>query len=469
MSFGIDIAFYKVEKKQYNYMRAKFLSAFIIFTLALTTVYAQSMNLNECINYALENNLSYENKKIESDIRNEMFRQSKRDFLPNIGAGSTANKQYGRSIDPTTNTFVDQNFFSMNFYLDSQIDLFKGFTQINKSKFEKLNYLIALEEIKQKEIEIAFAVMEKYYDVVYFRNLNEIVKEQVNLSQSNLAKTEKLIELGLKAESDLLEMKAQEASELHNLILAENQRDLALLSLKKLMNYPATDNLNIDEQLSLSSTHTKLDANNVYEIALSHMPSVQMANLEVESSRKNIDIAIGNLVPRIALGSGIYTNFADSRKQLIEPNNPANQLMQTVPFKDQWSQNMAKSIYLGIQIPIFNRWSGQSKIKLAKMERVIATNRQKEEEQNLYQLITEDIQQIKSLNKQLNQLLAKKEAFEKAFTISEKKLEQGLINVIEFYTAKNQLAQAQADWMRTLLQLNIKEKTIQFYLGEKSY
>lgn len=450
-------------------MRAKFLATFIIFTLALTTIYAQSMNLNECINYALENNLSYENKKIESDIRNEMFRQSKRDFLPNIGAGSTANKQYGRSIDPTTNTFVDQNFFSMNFYLDSQIDLFKGFTQINKTKFEKLNYLIALEEIKQKEIEIAFAVMEKYYDVVYFRNLNEIVKEQVNLSQSNLAKTEKLIELGLKAESDLLEMKAQEASELHNLILAENQRDLALLSLKKLMNYPATDNFNIDEQLSLSTTHTKLDANSVYEIALSHMPSVQRANLEVESSRKNIDIAVGNLVPRISLGAGLYSNYADSRKELIEPNNPGNLLMQTVPFKDQWSQNMAKSIYLGIQIPIFNRWSGQSKIKLAKMERVIATNRQKEEEQNLYQLITEDIQQIKSLNKQLNQLLAKKDAFEKAYTISEKKLEQGLINVIEFYTAKNQLAQAQADWMRTLLQLNIKEKTIQFYLGEKTY
>lgn len=450
-------------------MRAKFLATFIIFTLALTTIYAQSMNLNECINYALENNLSYENKKIESDIRNEMFRQSKRDFLPNIGAGSTANKQYGRSIDPTTNTFVDQNFFSMNFYLDSQIDLFKGFTQINKTKFEKLNYLIALEEIKQKEIEIAFAVMEKYYDVVYFRNLNEIVKEQVSLSQSNLTKTEKLIELGLKAESDLLEMKAQEASELHNLILAENQRDLALLSLKKLMNYPTVDNLNIEEELSFTSTDTILDANSVYEIALSHMPSVQRASLEVESSRKSIDIAIGNLVPRIALGSGIYTNFADSRKQLIEPNNPGNLLMQTIPFNDQWSQNMAKSIYLGIQIPIFNKWSGQSKIKLAKMERVIATNQQKEEQQNLYQLITEDIQQVKSLYKQRNQLLAKKDAFEKAYTISEKKLEQGLINVIEFYTAKNQLAQAQADWMRTLLQLNIKEKTIQFYLGQEIY
>lgn len=454
-------------------MRSLFLVTLIYFTLSftlsLTTASAQNMSLNQCISYALENNLSYENQKIESNIHKEMFNQSKRDFLPNINAGSSGNQQHGRSIDPTTNTFVNQSFFSMNFYLDAQIDIFKGFTQINRAKYQKLNYLIAVEEIKQKEIEIAFAVMDRYYDVLYFNNLTEIVEEQVRLTLLNLNKTEKLIELGLKAESDLLEMKAQEAAEQHNLIVAENQRDLALLALKKLMNYPATDSLQLENELALTSTDTLLNINSVYEVALSHMPSIQRANLDLESSQKNLDIAIGNLVPRLALGTGVYTNFADSRKELIEPNNPAKELMQTIPFKDQWSQNMAKSIYLGIQIPIFNKWSGQSKIKLAKMERVIATNRQKEEQQNLYQLINEDIQQIKSLSKQRDQLLAKKSAFEQAYTISEKKLQQGLISIIEFYTAKNQLAQSQADWMRTLLQLKIKEKTVQFYLGQKIY
>ena len=135
-------------------MRSLFLATLICFTLSFTqsftTASAQNMSLNQCIIYALENNLSYENQKIECDIHKEMFNQSKRDFLPNIGAGSTANKQHGRSIDPTTNTFVNQSFFSMNFYLDAQIDIFKGFTQINRAKYQKLNYLIAVEEIKQK-------------------------------------------------------------------------------------------------------------------------------------------------------------------------------------------------------------------------------------------------------------------------------------------------------------------------------
>ena len=143
--------------------------------------------------------------------------------------------------------------------------------------------------------------------------------------------------------------------------------------------------------------------------------------------------------------------------------------MRTVPFNDQWSQNMAKSVYLSLQIPIFNKWNGMSQVKQARLNRIMAENRQKEEQQNLFQLINEDIQQLKSLYNERNLLGAKKDALQEAFVIAEKKLEQGLINVIEFYTAKNQLAQAEADWMRTLLQIKVKEKTVDFYLGKEIY
>ncbi len=110
-----------------------------------------------------------------------------------------------------------------------------------------------------------------------------------------------------------------------------------------------------------------------------------------------------------------------------------------------------------------------SRVKQAKLERTMAQNRQQEEQRNLYQLINEDIQQFNSLQKEYTLLQTKKDALQEAYVIAEKKLEQGLIGVIEFYTAKNQLAQAQSDWMRTRLQLKIKEQTIRFYMGEKVY
>lgn len=446
----------------------------LIFTLLFLSILtaistAQEMTLNECIRYALENNLAYANKNIESAIANEQYVQTKRDFLPTLNAGGSANKRYGRSIDPTTNTFVNQDFFSMNFYLDSQLDLFRGFTRLNASKFQKIHYLMSRENIKQQEMEIAFAVMNKYYDVLYFSRLKDIVQEQVELTALNLMNTEKLIELGLKAESDLLEMKAQEATELHNLVLAENQHDMALLALKNLMNFPVNEDLSLQTEEIPTATDALFAPDLVYAAALGHMPGVQHANLDVEVAQKQFNIARGELSPRLSLGASVYTNYADSRKEHIDLNHPDNSALRTIPFRDQWSQNMAQSVYLSLQIPIFNRWNGMSRVKRARLERVMAQNRQQEEQQKLYQLINEDIQQLKSLQNERNLLLAKKEALQEAFVISEKKLEQGLINVIEFYTAKNQLAQAEADWMRTLLQLKVKEQTIRFYMGEKIY
>ncbi len=449
-------------------MKRIFLIGIFIFAMLwIVSVKAQNMDLNQCIEYALKNNLSHTGQLLQSDINKEAYYQSKRDFLPSVVAGSSANKRYGRSIDPTTNAFVNQDFFSMNFYMDSQIDIFRGFTRVNRMKFQKLRYLISQEDIKQNEMETAFGVMNAYYDVLYFSNLYNIVKEQLKLSELNRDKTKKLIDLGLKAESDLLEMNAQQASETHNLIKAENQREQALLKLKKWMNYPIEEALSIADEAVETVSTLPPDAHDVYEVALQHMPSVQRANLEVEASRKNVAMIRGELAPRLTLGAGLNTNYADSRKELNDPTNPGNQAMHTISFHDQWHQNMAKSIYVSLQIPIFNRWNTQSYIKRAKLERCLAINKQQEEQQNLYQLINEDIQQINALHKEVQQLQAKKEALREAYTIAEKKLEQGLINVIEFYTSKNQLAQAETDLMRIQLQLKVKERTLRFYMGEK--
>ena len=448
-------------------MRHAFFTLLFLSAISAVTV-AQEMDLSQCIRYALENNLAYANKNIGADIADEQYRQTKRDFLPSLYAGSSANKRYGRSIDPTTNTFITQDFFSMNFYLDSQLDLFRGFTRVNSAKFQKLHYLISREEAKQQEMAIAFEVMNKYYDVLYFNKLQTIVHEQVELTALNLQKTQKMITLGLQAESDLLEMKAQESSELHNLTLVQNQYEQALLALKNLMHYPLDDDLEIKDGEFQDSADSFFSPDEVYLIALGHMPSVQSANLNAEASLKQFNLARGSLMPQLSLGAGLYSNYADSRKEAVDPNNP-NSAMVTVPFQNQFSQNMAQSVYLSLQIPIFNTWRGMSKVKRARLEHTMALNTQQDEKQNLYRLISEDIQQVNALQKERDQLQSKKELLREAFAVSEKKLEQGLISVLEFYTAKNQLAQAEADWMRTNLQLKVKEQTIRFYMGEEYY
>lgn len=449
-------------------MRRLYIALLTLF-IPLAPIMGQNMSLSQCIRYALEHNLSYVNRSIEASIRQEQYQQSKRNFLPYVGAGSSANQQYGYSIDPTTNAFVNEAFFSTNFFVESQLELFRGFARINNMRYQRVQHQISQENQNQREMEIAFEVMSTYYDVLYLSELNKIVQEQVELTTLNVQKTQRLIELGLKAESDLLEMKAQEASELHHLAQVQNQHQMALLTLKNLMFYPTNDVLHIEPERLLEEGNSVSNPNHIYSAALQHMPSVKMAGLDVEATQRNLAMARAELSPRLTVGGGLSTNFADARMERVNPNDPNNPALRTIPFADQWKQNMSQGVYLSLQIPIFNRWNSMSTIKRAKLEKQLAVNRQLEAQQQLHQQINEDIQQLQSLTKESDLLKAKCNALDEAYTIAEKKLEKGLISTIEYYTAKNQLAQAEADHMRTLMQLRVKGNTIKFYLGEKIY
>ena len=169
------------------------------------------------------------------------------------------------------------------------------------------------------------------------------------------------------------EMKAQQAGDQHNLLVARNQYDQALLALKNLMNFPP------DEELSVSNEDLDVSADLIpipeliYNTALQHMPSIKQADFNADAAQKQLSIARGELLPRLSLGAGIYTNYADSRREYLNPGNPENSATRTVPFKNQWEQNMAQSIYLSLQIPIFNKWNGMTQVKRAHLQRTIAT------------------------------------------------------------------------------------------------
>ncbi len=449
----------------------------LFFTLLLIGLsflgFTQEMKMEECIQYALTNNITLSNTKIRTSVARENYHQAQRNLLPSIETGISGNQLFGRSIDPKTNSYVSEgSILSASMYLSTQINLFDGFKKYNRIRYNKLKYLISREDIHQSQMELAFKVMNSYYDVLYYTKLEQIAIEQVKLTKLNLKSTKKQIDLGLKAGSDLLEMQAQEASETHNQIKVKNKKETALLSLKKLMNFPVNQNLTLSETALLSYSNTIPNVDSIYQIAHTHMPLLKKSELNVKAEKKNLAIQRGNLYPSLNFGGSISSSYSNSWKEAIDPNNNALGY-KTVPLKNQLSDNISKRIYLQLiylqlNIPIFSRWANRSAIRNAKYRLKIAQNDLKETEQTLYQEIVDEHQQLMALIEEQKQLQAKQKAMNKAYKIAEKKLKQGLINVIDFYTAKNQLANAEAELLRTQLQRIIKEKTIEFYMGNSA-
>lgn len=425
---------------------------------------AQDMSLEDCIQYAFEHNIALANQKIQSKIAKENYLQARRDLLPAFGAGSGADMFFGKSIDPTTNDFVNERLFSTSFYLNSQLELFNGFVKQNNIKFNRLQLLISREDVRQGEIELRFQIMNHYYDALYYQSLLKLTDEQLALTQLNLQKTQKLIDLGLKAESDLLEMQAQEAAEVHNQLQVKNNWDNALLNLKKLLHFPVEDML-VLKQEDNSTVEALLSMNEIYHQAVSHMPLIKKAALDVKATQKGVALAKGQLFPSLLLGANYGTNFADSRKEKRYPEDENSTEMRTIPFEKQFSQNASQSVFLRLNVPIFYQWGRHSKVKQAKHQLNIAENNQKDMARVLYQQIADDYQQLQALSKEKEQLIIQQKALQKAYEIADKKLNQGLISVIEFYAAKNQVAKAKADLLRTETLLKIKEKTMEIYTG----
>ncbi|MCL3780990.1 TolC family protein [Prolixibacteraceae bacterium JC049] len=434
---------------------------FIGFMLISHGGWAQKWDLGKCMNFAIQHNLQVKNQQLRTAISKEDYQQSYRNMLPGVSASSSANQRFGKSVDPTTNEFINKKFFSANFGLSSSVNLFSGFQQWNAISYYKLAKEQAFEQERKVRIELAFDVMSAYYDVVYYHGMQQIAAEQVEASEVNVKRNKKLVELGLKAQTDLLEMEARLAKEQLQRVQMENKFQQSVLKLKKLMNYPVKDELDVvltvNDPALLEDNYS---ADLVFDKTQLFYPLLKSADLNVKSAKKSLAIERGKLYPSLSFSGGYGSNFSDSRKKKI-----SDDVYKTVSFGTQLDDNMSKSLSLSLSIPIFSRWGKRSAIKKSKLRLQIAKNEQDDTQRQIYLQVTQDVQQLESYKKEFRQSAINVEAQELAFKVAEKKLSQGLINIVEYNTVKIDMANAKATALRVKTQYAIKKQTIDLYCG----
>ncbi len=433
-----------------------FFLAGLFMILGLNAKAQDGWTLEQCVQYAVANNLDVKNCSIQNEINKESLNQSKRNLLPYASLSSSASNNYGRSLDYTTYEYVNTTLFYGSFNISSGIDLFRGFTKRNTISLQKMNYLAGIEDEKQQEILVAFSVVEAYYNTLYYNGLIEIVKEQKTLSEMNLEQTRKMVNLGLKAKTDLLEMESRLAKEELVLIQTENYYKTALLNLKQAMNI--TDpgfsvDFSIQEQgLPQAGTTTPTD---IFETAVNFYPTIKAGEMRKDAAQKNLSIAKGNLWPRLSAGAG-YSSYYTSLKG--ETN--------TETFNNQFKNNASQYFGVSLSIPVFDRLNLRSDVKTARLQFMQAQTSYQKKSQELLNEISQNYQELESTFSEYNQLIKQVEFSETAYEASQKKLAQGLISIIELYDSKNIMTQAKSDLLRTKLQYTIKQKTIDFYQGK---
>jgi len=414
-------------------------------------------DIDKCIQYAWDNNLSVRTQELGVRIQKTDYLQANNDLLPSLSAQSYLNQNYGRSIDPSTNTYVDVQFLNNSYGVYGAVDIFSGFMKINAIAMEKYNYQVEKDKLQQVKNEVAFSVINTYFDVLLKEGLSSIARENFQLSRDQLDYTTKLVNVGRKAGTDLLEIEASLATDSFLLVQAHHLLIQASLDLKYQMNYPLDDSLDIDTVIFsiFSQTMDTLSMVELFGLASETLPNMKMVENQVIAAKKAVNISQGSFAPRIGFYAGWNTAYATTLK---------NENNQVIPFTDQFSNNGSEYLSLGIEIPLFTKLSKYTKLSKSKLEYQQAKVQYDDEAHKLLMGVERSLTDWRSARAEYTSAQKQLIQSEKAFEAAEKKLEKGLINIIEYYIQKNKVFRAKTEVLRTGLQVLLKERYIRFLM-----
>ncbi len=413
-------------------------------------------SLDDCIRYGVEQNLTLHNKQLDTRIAGENYLGALGRFLPEVGTSGNLGKRFGRSVDPKTNLYTETAFVESNLGLNVSLPLFEGFTRINYLKFQKLNRAISRLDAQVKENDVAYEVMDAYYQYCFERRMLELAGEQRRLSEEYLARTEEYLALGLRSPSDLQEMKARLQSDIYQETVRENNLRSALLRLKKLLNLTERDSLRIacTENDSLPLLYQPAMAEEIYRISETVLPQMRAMELRQQAARRSVALAAGKFWPIIQGKFSWQTGYYDTER------NEAGGL---ISFADQLRNNESKYIGISISFPILTSLSRLTEVRKERLRLKQVRNDVAQQKISLYAEIEEACQELKAAATEHAEALERLRFETISLEENEEKWAEGLISIFELTEKRNQYISAKAELARCLLQYEIKDRTLEFY------
>ena len=427
----------------------------LITIMTLTVVSANAQNawtMQQCMQYAVEHNHEVKRAELELDSYKAQKSGAIGNFLPSIDAGVGAQYNFGRAIDPETNTYTDVSTFYNGYSLSASLPVFDGFGRLHALKAAKASVLMGRASLRQQQDQTALNVLQAFTNVAYYEGLVKMAEEKVQETTLLLKQTQVLEEVGRKSAADVAQVESQKAEADYELTHQQNLLASALLELKKDMNYPLADSL----RLSINEI-TARDARDYGSLPTNRnlVPELQQAYHSIQVSRHEWRQARASLLPSLSLSAGLSTTYYKT----LQSDNAAS-------FSNQLKNNMGEYIGATLSIPLFNRLQTITSIRRAKNNYKMAREAYEQKQLELEKLSREAWQDWQGYLRQTEQMLHKVEADSLAHQLTRRQFEEGLSTAIDLRTTSAQLLNSKATLLQCQLMAMVKEQLVRYYNGE---
>ena len=461
--------------------------------IPLQTAAQEAWSLQRCLDHAFEHNIQIQLGQLGETSAAIGTQTAKGAFLPNLNGNLSHGYNFGRTIDPFTNQFVESSAIRSNsFGLSTGMVLFNGFQNHLNLRRAKLAQESAAAQREIAENNVVLTIAGAFLNVLFQEEFVRVAEYNRQATARQVDRMQSMVAAGAAAEFDLYDVEAQLAADEANIVSTKNALGLAKLNLVQLLQLPVSeaDDFELirpsDEDLQRTDLPSSPAAAVAY--ALGSFPEIRQAELQVEDAFIGLDIAKTNRYPRLFASYNIGTGYSGASRSIdgapsteefvlgslvVDDSTSYDLIAQqevynfiTTPFDDQLSQNFNQSVFFSMSIPIFNNFSVKSSIEQAEVSALSAQYKLEQTKQTLTTSIESAWADARAASEQAVAQEAALVAAERAFLNTEKRYEAGASTAIDYADARTLFDNARVNALRAKYDLAFKSRILDFYMGK---
>lgn len=411
--------------------------------------------LPECLDWALEHNLTIRQGAITVQEQEIRLNSARNNRLPTVSGSAGESVNFGRGLTSDNTYTTGATTTNTSFSIGAGMNLFDGFSTPNNIALAELNLEASTADLERIRDDIRVSVAKAYVQVLYGHEVLEVAQQQVELDNAQVERLEALVESGRASQAELSQQRATRAQSELTLVQAENSLRNALLDLSQLLEFPSADGFSIERPDITVGDHLLASPEDIYADAVDIRPGVKAEKIRLEGTERSLKIAQAGRYPTLSLSGGVGTSYYTSSNSLYPQDG----------FWQQLSHNFSPYVGLSLSVPIFDRFNARNAIRSAKLNQEKQRIQLDKTRQSLYKEIQQAHANALAAQAKYASSGEAASAAEDAFRLTLAKYENGKASITEFNEARTRLLKARSDRAQAACEYLFQSHLLDFYRG----
>lgn len=430
--------------------------------IALSASAQKKWTLTECIYYALQNNITLQQAKLQKQSATEERKQAKAALLPSLSASTNQSFGYRPWLENgvatvtngTVNSKVNKTYYNGSYGINAQWTVWNGNQNRNQVKLGEVSEQQAELQTETTANNIQERIAQLYVQILYMNEAVEVNKQSLETSKRNEQRGKEMVEVGKMAKADLAQLTAQRAADEYTIVEAESNIANYKLQLKQLLELTGDEAFDI-EMLTAGDEQALAEIpalSTVYETALGGRPEIKNAQLGLKQSDIQMNIAKAGAMPTISINGGVGTSTASMSSQ---------------NWDKQIKTNFDASVGASVSVPLFDNRKTKTAVNKARIQREQAQLELLDQQKQLYATIEGYWLDAETNQQKFKTALTTVESEQASYDLLEEQFRLGLKNIVELMTGKDRLLSSQQNKLQAKYTTILNRQLLRFYQGEK--